>query len=385
MHPQCQSRETLTQPKPNMMNRTTTLLAAAFAAAALSALSGVAAPAPATNATAASKLTDLFGDPVVAKAKGVEIKRSELDKSLVPIKANYTARQQNLGAEQTALLEFQVLSEMTGVQLTLNKATDADKQKGREQFEKMLKRLKTDNKLTDEEFEQKLATQLRVQDLTRAQWEKQIIDKATVAFILERELKVSLSDEEVKKYYDEHPARFEQPEQVRASHILIGTRDPNTNAELTEEQKKAKRKLADDLLKRAKAGEDFAKLAKEYSDDPGSKDNGGEYTFPRGQMVPEFEAAAFSLGTNQISDVIATQFGYHIIKLSEKIAAKKIELAKISDDLKEGLKQQELQKLLPDYFEKILKEANFEILDEKIKAVADLKPPTKPAAPDAKK
>jgi parvulin-like peptidyl-prolyl isomerase len=368
-----------------MMNRTTTLFAAALAVAVFSAPSGVAAPAPTTNATSASKLTDLFGDPVVAKAKGVEIKRSELDKSLVPIKANYTARQQNLGAEQTALLEFQVLSEMMGVQLTLNKATDADKQKGREQFEKMLKRLKTDNKLTDEEFEQKLATQLRVQDITRAQWEKQIIDKATVAFILERELKVSLSDEEVKKYYDEHPARFEQPEQVRASHILIGTRDPNTNSEMTEEQKKAKRKLADDLDKRAKAGEDFAKLAKEYSDDPGSKDNGGEYTFPRGQMVPEFEAAAFSLGTNQISDVIATQFGYHIIKLSEKIPAKKIELAKISDDLKEGLKQQEMQKLLPDYFEKVLKEANFEILDEKIKAVADLKPPTKPAAPDDKK
>ncbi len=366
-----------------MMNRTITLFAAALAAAVLSAPSGGAAPT--TNATSASKLTDLFGDPVVAKAKGAEIKRSELDKSLVPIKANYTARQQNLNAEQTALLEFQVLSEMMGVQLTLSKATDADKQKGREQFEKMLKRLKTDNKLTDEEFEQKLATQLRMQDVTRAQWEQQILDKATVAYILERELKVSLTDADVKKYYDEHPARFEQPEQVRASHILIGTRDLNTNVELTEEQKKAKRKLADDLLKRAKAGEDFAKLAKEYSDDPGSKDKGGEYTFPRGQMVPEFEAAAFSLGTNQISDVIATQFGYHIIKLSEKIAAQKIELAKISDDLKEGLQQQELQKLLPDYFEKSLKEANFEILDEKIKAASELKPPTRPAAPDDKK
>ena len=367
------------------MNRTTTLFAAALAVAFLSPPSGIAATAGTTDATAANKLTELFGDPTVAKAKGVEIKRSELDKALVPIKSNFATRGQNLGAEQTALLEAQVLKELVGVELTLKKATDSDKEKGREQFEKMLKRLKTDNKLTDEEFEQKLATQLRVQALTRAQWEQQIMDKATVAFILERELKVSLSDEEVKKYYDEHPARFEQPEQVRASHILIGTRDPNTNAELTEEQKKAKRKLADDLLARARSGEDFAKLAKEYSDDPGSKDKGGEYTFPRGQMVPEFEAAAFSLGTNQISDVVATQFGYHIIKLSEKIPAQKIELAKISDDLKEGLKQQEMQKLLPDYFEKLLKDSNFEILDEKIKAAAELKPPTKPNVLDEKK
>ena len=79
------------------------------------------------------------------------------------------------------------------------------------------------------------------------------------------------------------------------------------------------------LLKRARAGEDFAKLAKEYSEDPGSKDKGGEYKFPRGQMVPEFEAAAFSLGTNQVSDIVTTRFGYHIIKLSEKIPARKVE------------------------------------------------------------
>ena len=88
-------------------------------------------------------------------------------------------------------------------------------------------------------------------------------------------------------------------------------RDQTTGAELPEDQKKAKRKLADDLLKRARAGEDFAKLAKEYSEDPGSKEKGGEYPpFPRGQMVPEFEAAAFSLNTNQVSDVVTTSYGY---------------------------------------------------------------------------
>ena len=99
---------------------------------------------------------------------------------------------------------------------------------------------------------------------------------------------------------------------------------------MTEEQKAAKRKEMEGLLKRARAGEDFAKLAKEYSEDPGSKDKGGEYTFPRGQMVPEFEAAAFSLNTNQVSDIVTTRFGYHIIKLSEKIPAQKVEFAKVA-------------------------------------------------------
>jgi parvulin-like peptidyl-prolyl isomerase len=193
---------------------------------------------------------------------------------------------------------------------------------------------------------------------------------------LERELKVSVSDDEVKKFYDENPSRFEQAEQVRASHVLIGTRDQATGGDLTDDEKKAKRKLADDIRKRAAAGEDFAKLAKEFSDDPGSKDNGGEYTFGRGKMVPEFEAAAFSLNTNQVSDVVTTQFGYHIIKLSEKIPAKMISLTEVADDLKEGLKSQELQKQLreTDLLEKLQQDASVEILDEKLKKIELPKP-----------
>jgi len=149
------------------------------------------------------------------------------------------------------------------------------------------------------------------------------------------------------------------------------TTDPATRAELSDDKKAAKKKQMEDILKRAKAGEDFGKLAKEYSEDPGSKDNGGEYTFPRGQMVPEFEAAAFSLGTNQISEIITTQFGYHIIKLYEKIPAKKVELEKVAPDIKDYLTQQALQKQANDYVAKLRKDAGVEILDPKLKAASD--------------
>ena len=136
------------------------------------------------------------------------------------------------------------------------------------------------------------------------------------------------------------------------------------------------------ILKRVRAGEDFAKLAKEYSEDPGSKDKGGEYTFARSQMVAEFEAAAFSLGTNQVSDIITTRFGYHIIKLSEKIPARKVEYAKAASDVKEWLTQQAVQKQVPDYMAKLQKDAGVEILDEKLKAVelpqASARPPAQP-------
>jgi parvulin-like peptidyl-prolyl isomerase len=203
---------------------------------------------------------------------------------------------------------------------------------------------------------------------------------ASAEAVLKRELKVNITEEEVRKYYDDNPARFEEPEKVRASHILLTTTDTKTNAELTEDQKTAKRKEMEGILKRARAGEDFAKLAKEYSEDPGSKDKGGEYTFPRGQMDAQFEAAAFSLGTNQVSDIITTRFGYHIIKLSEKIPARKVEFAKADSDIKEGLTQQAVQKQFPDYMAKLKKEAGVEILDEKLKAVELPQAPALPAA-----
>jgi len=350
-----------------------------FAAALMAAL--VSPPASHAATTNTSGLASLLSDPVVAKGKGIEIKRSQVDAALIGVKAGLNAQGRAVSPDQLLQFERQVLNDIIGLQILLSKATEADRTKGKELFQKGMDRLKKDNKLTDEEFDQKLSSSLKVQGITRADWDKQRLDQATAGAVLERELKVNITDDDVKKFYEENPAKFEQPEMVRASHILIGTKDQASNTDLSEEQKKVKLKLAEDIRKRAVAGEDFAKLAKEYSDDPGSKDKGGEYTFPRGQMVPEFEAAAFSLGTNQVSDIVTTQFGYHIIKTSEKFPAKKLELAKVSDDLKEGLKTQELQKQLPDYLEKAQKESNIEILDARLK-MAD---PLEPANPAPKK
>jgi parvulin-like peptidyl-prolyl isomerase len=205
-------------------------------------------------------------------------------------------------------------------------------------------------------------------------------------------LKTDIKEDESKKYYEDNPAKFEEPERVRAAHILLGTKDPATGADLPEDKKAAKRKQMDDLLKRAKGGEDFGKLAKEYSEDPGSKEKGGEYTFPRGQMVPEFESAAFSLNTNQVSDIVNTSFGYHIIKLYEKLPARKeafngLETKTIYPKpdgqkitIKEVLNDQSMQKAFPDYMRKIRKEAGVEILDDKLKM--DELPPTSNSNPN---
>jgi parvulin-like peptidyl-prolyl isomerase len=339
-------------------------------AAALAANTGTNTPAPRNDI-----LTELFGDEVIARGKGVEVKRSQLDSAMISIKATAAARGQAIPPAQLQMLEQQVLQRLIQIQLLLGKATEADRAKGREtatnRFAIILKRAGS---------EEALNRQLKSVGLTDTELRARMTDEAIAEAVLERELKVTVTDADVKKFYDENPARFEAPEQVRVSQIALNTFDPATRQPLPEEKQAAKRKQAEDLLKRARAGEDFAKLAREYSDDPRAKETGGELTLARGNpgVPPEFESAAFSLHTNQISDLVTTQFGFHIIKLLETIPAHKVELAKVSDEVKEGLKRRELEKLLPDYLARLERENHVEILDEK------LKPPPEGAGDAAK-
>ena len=354
------------------------------------------ANAPALKPAVAAE--SLFTNTLVANGKDVSVSRSMLDDEIVRTKAVMAAQNRTISPEEMPVMETQVLDKLISQQLVLAKATSADKAKGKEEFDKTIVKIKTNAKISDEQYNTRLNQQLRLLNLTKEEWEKQNAEQATIPVVLGRELNVNTTDADAKKFYEENAAKFEQPETVRAAHILLMTSDPATHADLSDDKKAEKKKQIQALLKRAKAGEDFAKLAKENSEDPGSKDNGGEYTFPRGQMVPAFEEAAFSQGTNQISEVTTTQFGYHIIKTYEKFPAKKIELDKVSSDIKDYLTQQTLQQKAPEYLAKLRKDAGVEILDEKLKAAtaareklmeglkdADVAAPGAPKSPDKAK
>jgi peptidyl-prolyl cis-trans isomerase C len=130
----------------------------------------------------------------------------------------------------------------------------------------------------------------------------------------------SIPETEIKAYYDSHPMEFEKGEQIRAQHILIRV-DQNAGPEVEAKAKKTIEMLA----RKLKDGASFASLAEEYSEDPGSKINGGDLGFfGRGQMVKEFEEAAFATKLNQVSPPIRTAFGYHLIKVNEKKAPGKV-------------------------------------------------------------
>ena len=332
-----------------------------------------ATPQPAIDAKS------LFPDETLCKGKGVEIKRSQVDEAFVQFKANLTARGQVLPEGKRDLVESQLLDRVVISKLLVNRATEEDKKKARTAADKFVAGTKQQAG-SDESFQR----QLGAMNFTSEQFDAQVLERAICEEVVDRELRshVTITDEQLKKYYDENGEQFERPETVRAAHILLSTRDAVTGQEMSEETKTAKKQQIDKILERAKKGEEFAALAREYSEDPGSKNAGGEYTFARGQFHnPEFESAAFALKTNEISGVITTAFGYHILKLYEKMPAQKLELAKVKDDLKDGLSRREVQeKLLPDYLKGLKKQANLQYLNgaKPPPEVSDEKPADKP-------
>jgi peptidyl-prolyl cis-trans isomerase C len=304
----------------------------------------------------------LFSDDVLIQGKAVQVRRSELDAAFLQFKANLNARGQTFPEERREQVESQLLDRLVITKLLAIRATEDDRKKARTAADNFVASTR-EQAGSEESF----TRQLGAMNFTPSQFDAQVLERAICEEVVDRELKskVTVTDDQIKKFYDENSQQFERKETLRAAHILLSTRDLITNQELNEERKKEKKKQIEKLLERARKGEDFAALAREYSEDPNSKIKGGEYTFGHGQMVPEFETAAFSLKTNKVSDIVTTQYGYHIIKLYERIPAQKLELDKVKDDLKEQLARFEVQdKMLPDYLKKLKKEASLEYLND---------------------
>ena len=314
-----------------------------------------------TNANPEAAMTALFGDPTVVKAKGFEIKRSDLDTVVSGARANAAANGQQLPPDFTV----GVLDQLITIQTLLQTANAADQAAGKSeadiQYTNLLKKF-----ISPEAFERQLkAVGMTVDDL-RAKAIQEAVAKAA----LKRQLNINITDDEARDYYTKHSADFEQPELVHARHILLMTIDPATRMPLTTNTIAAKRKQIEDLRKQIQDGADFAAVAKQYSEDPGSKENGGELPeFSRGQMVAEFEAAAFALGTNQVSDVVTTQYGYHLIKVLDKTPAKKIDFATADQDIKDGLARVKIAKLAPNFVKQLRSDQKVEILDPNLKSL----------------
>ena len=182
--------------------------------------------------------------------------------------------------------------------------------------------------------------------------------KARYVVIDPSKVQVQISDDDYKKVYEQNKALYQDPEQVDVRHILISTQNnKRSDADAL--------KIAQDVKKQLGAGADFATLAKKYSDDPGSKDNGGLYkNVVKGQMVKEFNDAAFSLKPGQISDPIKTTFGYHIIKVDAHREARTKPLDEVKPQIEQSVRAEKTAEQLDKLSEDILTSARTMGLDK---------------------
>jgi len=173
--------------------------------------------------------------------------------------------------------------------------------------------------------------------------------------------KIDVTEEDAKKYYEENSKQFEMPEQVRVSHILIKPVfiDPNTdpNADPNDAKAKARAKI-EGLLKQIKDGADFAELAKAHSTCPSAPRGGDLGFFPRGQTTPAFENAAFELEIGQISDIVETEYGFHIIKATDHKDASTTSFDQAKDNIVQQLTEKKKSEIAEEYINSLKAQAN---------------------------
>lgn len=310
-----------------------------------------ATPAQASEAIPPAAPGALFPS-VVARVDGEPILGRELERLVKAELAEIGSPEwKSLREEYRGELVLKHLANLVNSRLILGKAAASGMKAADAEVAAEMKKI-SDGFQSDAEMNMALAAQMT----DRASLEKDLRKSLVIAKFIEENVtkKVVVAPEEVTKYYTGHPAEFQHPDLVRTSHIAI-------QAGNTPEQDRAARERAEALLARAKKGEDFAKLAKENSVDS-SASLGGDIGFrPKDGLAPAYAAAAFALPVGGL-DIVKTDIGYHVIKVTEKKKEGLFTLEDVRTDLTEALKQQKAQEEMDKLVTDLRSKAKVELL-----------------------
>lgn len=320
-------------------------------------------------------------DKTIAVVNNEPIMLSEFEKLSKPIIDVYKKMQPGFDAKEEEKIKKRVLDEMIDQKLLLQEAkkqkiaiTKRELENGIEQVKKRFRsesefneELKNQN-LIMKEFEEKIKQQLMVMRLidmeVKSKIEKPTDDEAKALYerikSLDTEKKTNLTDTTDEQRELEFIARLmrrESQEKVRARHILIMVDKGATPKEKLEALSKIK-----SIRNKIKDSKTFAEMARLYSEDPGSKDNGGDLGyFVKGDMVPEFEKVAFSIEVGKISEPVLTDFGYHLIFVEERKAGRELGFDEVKNDLLDYLAQKTATKKYEEYLTRLRTKSNIKI------------------------
>ena len=326
--------------------------AAPSAPPAASAASG--GPSPAGNSAAAPEAKPVPPQlpDVVARVNGEDVKKSELD---MAVKSLEDRARTPVPAEQRDTVYRQVLDRIIGFHLLVQEAKARKVVAPPWEVDGQVEQIKKQFP-SEDAFQQMLQSRGVTLDQLRADTAQTIA--VNVMLKSELEPKITISEADSKTFYDQNKARFRQEDSVHASHILI--RAPEQADAAGKGKAKAQ---ADDLLAQLKKGADFADLAKKFSQDPGSAQNGGDLGFfSKGQMVQAFEQAAFGLKPGQTSGVVETPFGFHIIRVSETKADRDLGYDEVKAQIEDFLKQQMRDKKSQEFVDQLKAKGKIQIL-----------------------
>lgn len=288
---------------------------------------------------------------VVAKGKGVKVTRADLDEAENEFLESRGLNFSQIPPDKISFLDRQVLEQLVIGKILVHEAEgnpvkDLDKKvearvaqfKARFPSPEQMKAWMSQTHITEAKINEETRKQVLVQELIDAK-----VPPAK-----------DPSDAEIEKFYKDHEQQFNQPAMVRASHVLVMVQ-PGAAANVKAQQKKK----IDDARNRIAKGEDFAKVAKEVSEDKGSAQVGGDLNyFRQGEMVPEFDKVAFSSKIGALSPVFETAYGYHFLKVTDSKPAHQLTLAEAKPQIVSALTATDRNGRIRDYVKNLQKEAD---------------------------
>lgn len=292
------------------------------------------------------------GEPA-AVVNGTAITQEEFQSALERNRAQMQAQGQSVSQAQIQQLRTDVLESLITQELLFQESKRLDISVSAEEVTSELSSIK--GQFPDEE---RYAQALEQAGVSEEELRADIKRNLAIEKLVTQEIEnpEELTEEELRAFYDENPDLFESGERIKARHILISTQDAGSEAEqqaaLQEAQELRQQIVEEDA--------DFAAIAKEHSDGPSAENGGRLGTFSRGQMVPAFEEAAFALDVGQISEPVKTQFGYHVIQVTDKIEAGTAPYEEQRERIRQYLTQQRQRDVFDSYLSDLKEAAEIE-------------------------
>ncbi len=287
----------------------------------------------------------------VAMVNGEVITQDELDADLFLVKKQYTELAQADG-EKLAGIKREILESLIAHEILYQESRKKGVQVEETAVDEQIANIK-------KQFQEQggFEKMLEEMNLTEEKLKVQFREGIAIQKLVDQEVvnRIEISDEKTKDYYDKNPDLFKQIEKIQARHILIKAEPAGDKAAKAKALKEIK-----NIQKELKGGADFAELAKKYSQCPSSADGGNLGEFGRGQMIKPFEDAAFALKKGEISDIVETDFGYHLILAGEKKPETISEYGEVKDRIAQYLKSMETRAEGEKYIEKLKNEAKIE-------------------------